>query len=198
MSNYLSEVAVAMVLSDATMYKVSTHALIKFEQGYLQKDFLFHLFNLFKGYTFMEEPGTRVPKSGHRRDKVKSYWFKTFSHPTFTAIYSMFYSNLNGKTIKKVNSGLITNYLTGLGLAYWIMGDGSLNSDCMILHTQGFSYDEQLMMSQELNAKFGFHSTVIPHKKIYFVIRIPNKDLRTLRELISPHMIPSMSYKVPK
>ena len=46
MSKYLSEVAVAMVLSDATMYKVSTHALIKFEQGYLQKDFLFHLFNL--------------------------------------------------------------------------------------------------------------------------------------------------------
>lgn len=68
----------------------------------------------------------------------------------------------------------------------------------MILHTQGFSYDEQLMMSQELNAKFGFHSTVIPHKNIYFVIRIPNKDLRALRELISPHMIPSMSYKVPK
>jgi hypothetical protein len=29
----LMEVAVGMVLSDACMYKVSTHALIKFEQG---------------------------------------------------------------------------------------------------------------------------------------------------------------------
>jgi hypothetical protein len=33
------EVAVGMVLSDACMYKVSTHALIKFEQGYLQEQF---------------------------------------------------------------------------------------------------------------------------------------------------------------
>jgi len=40
----LMEVAVGMVLSDACMYKVSTHALIKFEQGYLQEEFLLHLF----------------------------------------------------------------------------------------------------------------------------------------------------------
>ena len=44
-----------MILSDACMYKVSKHALIKFEQGYLQEEFLFHLFSLFKEYCFMVE-----------------------------------------------------------------------------------------------------------------------------------------------
>jgi len=47
-----------MILSDACMYKVSNHALIKFEQVYLQEEFLFHLF--FKKYCFMIEPGKRI------------------------------------------------------------------------------------------------------------------------------------------
>ena len=49
-----------------------------------------------------------------------------------------------GKSIykkKSITPGLITNYLTARGLAYWIMCDGSLQNDkkSIILHTQGFS-----------------------------------------------------------
>ena len=40
----LEEVAIGMVLSDACMYKVSNHALIKFEQGYKQEEFLFFFY----------------------------------------------------------------------------------------------------------------------------------------------------------
>jgi hypothetical protein len=46
-----------MLLGDATMYKVSRNALIKFEQGYRQESFTDHLFNLFKDYTLRLEPG---------------------------------------------------------------------------------------------------------------------------------------------
>jgi hypothetical protein len=49
-----------MLLGDATMYKVSKNALIKFEQGYQQESFIKHLFNLYKDYTFMLEPGKRI------------------------------------------------------------------------------------------------------------------------------------------
>lgn len=198
LNSKLFEIAVAMVLSDATMAKTSTQALIKFEQGYKQENFLYHLFYLFKGYSFMDNPGSRVTKDGPRKGLTKSFWFKTFSHPSFTAVYNLFYTNLNCKTVKTVNVGLVTNHINSLGLAYWIMGDGSLNKDCLILHTQGFTYSEQLILSNELNAKFGFHSIVIPHKTVYHVIKIPGKDLLTLRDLIQPHIIPSMSYKVPK
>lgn len=54
------------------------------------------------------------------------------------------------------------------------MGDGSLQKDnkTMILHTQNYTYNENLLLSKELNDKFDFHSPlcgeVIPHKKIYF------------------------------
>ena len=46
----LHEIAIGMILSDASMYKKSKEALIKFEQGYLQEAFLFHLFETFKDY----------------------------------------------------------------------------------------------------------------------------------------------------
>lgn len=79
------------------------------------------------------------------------------------------------------------------------MSDGSLQNDfkSMILHTQSFTQAENELLSRELNAKFGLHSRVIPHKDIYWVIFIPNGDAATLHKLISPHIIPHFKYKVP-
>jgi LAGLIDADG DNA endonuclease family len=82
----LIEIAIGMILSDACMYKVSKEAIIKFEQGYLQEEFIFHLFNLFKLYCFMTEPGKRITLYGPRKGLIKSFWFKTFSHVSFTEI----------------------------------------------------------------------------------------------------------------
>lgn len=49
----LFQLVLGMVLSDATMYRVSKEALVKFEQGADQKEFLFHLFSECKEYCFM-------------------------------------------------------------------------------------------------------------------------------------------------
>jgi hypothetical protein len=55
------------------MYKVSKEALIKFEQGYKQEEFLRHLFDIFKLYCFMEEPGIRITLHGERKGLTKSF-----------------------------------------------------------------------------------------------------------------------------
>jgi hypothetical protein len=72
----------------------------------------------------------------------------------------LFYIKSNDKAIKTIQEGLILNHLTDRGLAYWIMGDGSLNKDkkTMILHTQSYTKTENLILSRELNEKFGFSS----------------------------------------
>ena len=80
------DVGVGMILGDATMYHVSRDALIKFEQGLKQKEFVFHLFHLFSAYCFMEQPAVRLDKN----QMVKSYWFKTFTFPDFTRLFSIF------------------------------------------------------------------------------------------------------------
>jgi hypothetical protein len=68
-----------------------------------------------------------------------------------------------------VTPGLITNELGALGLAYWLMSDGSLQGDrrTMVIHTQSFTRAENELLSLELNAKFNLHSQVIPHKSRY-------------------------------
>lgn len=195
----LKEIAIGMILSDACMYKKSNHALIKFEQGYIQEEFLIHLFSLFKSYCFMVEPGKRIDLYGERKGLIKSFWFKTFSFYSFDEIWNLFYIKSNDKAIKTIQEGLILNHLTDRGLAYWIIGDGSLQKDrkTMILHTQSYTKTENLILSRELNEKFGFSSEVILHKKKYFVIKFNSKDAITLHNLIKPYIIESMKYKIP-
>lgn len=197
----LREIAIGMILSDACMYKVSKHALIKFEQGYLQKEFLLHLFDIFKVYCFMIEPGNRITLHGPRKGLVKSLWFKTFSHYSFTDIWDLFYIEKDNKEkIKKIiKKNLIKNHLTARGLSFWVQGDGSLQKDkkTMILHTQSYNKAENLILSNELNEKFGFTSEVISHKEKYFVIKIKAKDAVLLKNLIEPYIHSSLSYKIP-
>lgn len=79
------------------------------------------------------------------------------------------------------------------------MGDGSLHRDKRVitLHTQGFTLYENLIISNELNTKFGFQTKVIKHKNS-FVVQFSSKDANKLGNIINQHMIPSMKYKVPR
>jgi hypothetical protein len=195
LSNEIFEIAVGMILGDATMYRVSREALIKFEQGYKQKEFLFHLFDIFSPYCFMQKPGVRFQKNG----TVKSFWFKTFSFSDFTRVFLLFFDKNEKKQKKRIVPGLIRDFLTPKGLAYWIMCDGSLQKDnrSMILHTQSFSLEENLVLRNELNAKFNFHARVILHKERYYALFIPKQDGDKLAFLIKKELIRSMLYKCP-
>ena len=111
----------------------------------------------------------------------------------------MFYIKPESKYIKTIQEGLILKELTAKGLAYWIMGDGSLHKDrkTIILHTQSYTKAENLILSKELNEKFNLNSKVIPHKQKYWVIKFNSKDAARLNNLIKPFMVSSMTYKLP-
>ena len=132
----------------------------------------------------MEEPSKRFIN----QNQLSSFWFKTFSHPSFTKIFLLFYTNLTCVPVilpetlvttedemqkqvsfsssykkKTITPNLICDYLTARGLAYWIMCDGSLQryNKSLILHTQGFSQEENNILSNELNLKFKLRTRVI-------------------------------------
>ena len=79
------------------------------------------------------------------------------------------------------------------------MCDGSLQKDhkTMILHTQSFNYETNLIVSKELNVKFNLNSEVIVHKHNYYVIKIPKENTKKLNKIITNHIIDSMKYKLP-
>ncbi len=155
---------------------------------------------------------TKCNKPIFLKDKItlKSYWFKTFSFPDFTKLYKIFYEKnkkIGNKRVKSFKKGIITDYLTPAGFAYWIMCDGSLqnNGKTLQLHSQSFTFEENQQLRyyfiiplDELNKKFKLHSYVIPHKTIYYIIEIPNRDYQLLYELVNQFMIPSLMYKIVK
>jgi hypothetical protein len=49
----LSNILVGMILGDAHLAHKDKFPFVKFEQGYLQKDFLFHLYGEFKDYVLL-------------------------------------------------------------------------------------------------------------------------------------------------
>ena len=50
------------------------------------------------------------------------------------------------------------------------------------------------MISQELN---GFKTKVVKHKN-KFVVQFTTSDANKLHDLIKPHLIPTMQYKLPR
>jgi hypothetical protein len=193
----LFDICVGMILGDASVYKVSSEAYLKFEQGYKQKQFIDHLFHTFKNYCFMENPKARLQIRGDKEGELKSFWFKTFSHKSFTNFWDLFYERSKKKTIPE---RLILDHLNGKGLAYWVMCDGSLQkyNKTIILHSQGFNHQENQLLSCELNTKFNLHTKVIAHKNKYSVIQTHVNDCSTLYKILNPYIIPSMRYKLPK
>ena len=141
----------------------------------------------------MSEPGKRVELHHPiRKGEVKSFWFKTFSHSTFNELWDLFYTS--GK--KGIPDNLI---LTPESISYWVMCDGSLAKDLktMILHTQSYTYEDNIKLSSFLNEQWGLHSKVIKHKVKYYVIQIPGEDSTLLNNIISKYIIDDMKYKLP-
>lgn len=194
---YLFEVAIGNRLGDKSQYKTKTKgSKIKLEQGRVHKDYLYHQFELYKGWTNYEKPYRYIPKVTkgiYTRGVIKSYSFQTITHPAFNNIYDLFICN--GK--KTYKEGQITNHLTSVGLSYWVRDDGSLQkSNEIIQRTMGFTEKENIQIVKELNRKFKLHSKVVCHKKKYWAIYIPASDARKMRKHLV-YLPGSMKYKMP-
>jgi hypothetical protein len=64
------------------------------------------------------------------------------------------------------------------------------------LNTQSFSYEENVLLSDLLRAKFGI-SAGINKDRGYFRLLITTASMERLTSLVRPHMIPDMLYKLP-
>lgn len=191
-SGWLKSALIGMIISDATIALHGKYAYVKFEQSKEQYFFIYHLFYIFKQYTFLHDIGVRFNK-----DKtIKSFYFKTYSHPTFLDLYNIFY--INGK---KTITLEVLQQIDEVVLAYWIMGDGSMNKrdNRLVLHTESFGIDVNTTISEFLNKKYGLHTYLTKsygNNKMYSMINIPYKDRNFIINSIRPHILSEFLYKV--
>lgn len=138
-------------------------------------------------YTYLD---TRTNK------EYSSLTLRTKSLPLFTEYYNLFY--YNGVKVIPNNIG---DLLTPLGLAHWIMQDGSYHkvSKGVALCTDSFTKDEVELLRSVLQEKFNLSCTIqkAPGKILNrFRIYISAKSLPVLRKLVQSNFHPSMLYKL--
>jgi len=187
----ISEILIGLILGDVHASKASSkNTRFLFEQGEVDREYLYHLYEIFKDYCKTE------PKISSRFDKrvKKNYTrikFSTLSSPLFNYYYELFY--VDGRKIAPVNLGKL---LTPRSLAYWAMDDGGKVGAGFRLNTQSFSKDENLFLLKILKDNFDLNCTLQVHSNNLYRIYVLSESMCKLKDLISPYFHISMMYKL--
>ena len=126
------------------------------------------------------------------RESGKCYYFRTVTHPEFSRYREHFYSSDR----KIVPLALLDEQFSELSLAVWLMDDGAVDRKQVRLNTQSFSFAENEMLLSFLRAKFGIEARLNRDKDRYR-LRVNDASVQRLKDLVGPHLIPSMLYKLP-
>jgi len=136
-----------------------------------------------------------VNKVEDKRGNSVMFGFQTLAHQELNFFRKLFYDN-NKKVIKD-ELGL---YLTPLGLAVWFMDDGSKNGTCnQKFSTDGFSREDNERLAIILKANFDINVKVLEYERNdqkYYYLFLNKRNAINMTEIIKPHMIESMHYKL--
>lgn len=188
---------VGSLLGDGTMRigEGAKNANYKVEQGLKQKEYVLWKYNLLQSLVFTE------PKISYRYDSVKgkypkSWWFRTVRHPLLTKIYDLFYTRDEYRTGKKTVPKTIARELTPLGLAVWIMDDGSYSRGAIDISTYSFTATDIRLLCAVLKRKFGIQASFYRDRDKGYRMYCNKAETKKLIKIITPYIIGSMKYKI--
>lgn len=152
----------------------------RFEQSHINSGRFFYLyyFCVFYclGYAIVRE---RFDK--RTEQTYFTYHFSIRALSLFNVFYLLFYPN--GKKVVPINIG---DYLSNIGLAQWIMDDGTFNGG-VILQTNAFQIAEVELLISVLKNNFNLNSHIRFERK-QPIIYLPSSELPLLKSLVLDHM----------
>lgn len=132
---------------------------------------------------------TRLAKKGKIRHIIR---FNTFTYKTLNYVHNNWYSN----GVKHVPKN-IKCLLSPIGLAIWLMDDGGRVGSGVKFATNNFSYEDCVLLSNVLFEKFNLRTSLqsagVPNQYVIYVFK---ESMPILREIVKPHMVSSMLYKL--
>lgn len=187
------QVLVGLLLGDGHLESMSAGRTyrLKAEYSKKQEDYLLWIWNIFREWT-------RTPPRTQKRELssgaiIETIEFTTYSHGAFRFYARQFY-----KDGKKVIPKTIGKLLTPLGLAVWFMDDGSWKSNyhrTFIIHTDGCTKKDLSVILDVFKKQFDIDIAL--HKQYErWRIYVKTKSAQKFRQLIEPHIIPLMGYKL--
>lgn len=138
LDDILKEVLIGNILGDIYMrrFSVSSNSRLIFRQGSVNSDYLYHLYDLFKDFT-LKGPSKTIILDKETQKSRYNLSFATLALPCFNEYYELFYFDGN-----KIVPSNISNYLTRVSLAYWIMDDGGYTGSGLKLYTNAFKLED--------------------------------------------------------
>ena len=176
------DMVIGSILGDGYLMPTTAGCCFRVSHGHQQRDYVDWKFELISNLV------RTAPRASGR-----SYYFRTVTHPEFSGLRQSFYSD---GAKKGIPLDLLNQELTAFGLAIWFMDDGAADRNQLRLNTQSFSRGENLLLAEFLHAKFGIAAQLNKDKDRHR-LRIGAKGVERFVNLVSPHVIPSMQYKLP-
>jgi len=174
------------------------------EQGVNNSAYIHHLnlllYNL--GYCSNITPKLVIKSEGLRDNRLNkaetrfNYRLTLFTFTNLLWIYDSFYHKINNITVKKVPLW-IGEFITPIGLAHWIMQDGSRQKNQGIyLATNSFTFEECKLLSNIFQKKYKLRTSVIKTGHFnQWRINIWKESMKDLVTIVKPYIIDEMKYK---
>lgn len=202
LTNDMRGIIVGLLLGDANMQTFTQHGKtwrLRITQGGNNHfEYIQHLRTLLDPWTDMNlGTNNETTKDG----KVYNKWyFNTLTFTQFAELGNAFYPMNSDNRRLKVIPPQIGDWMTDKSLAYWFMDDGSRKWGDKVTGvrfcSESFTKDEVDLLISILNTKFGIIGTANKDSKGWR-INISTKSYDKFYDLVKPHVIPSMMYKLP-
>ena len=186
-------IIIGTILGDAHVEQYDNDARISVLHSLKQKELVNWKHRELKRFVRMQPKIIRSFDSRYAQTYFQ-FRFQTRRYPAFKALAKIFYQKRTKIIPKSIGKLLIEP----ISLAVWYMDDGGRRKDChgMFLNTLSFSETEQKILQKCLLQNFDIKSR-IHWVTDGFRLYIPQSDALKFCQIIGPHIIPSMTYKLP-
>lgn len=192
LTDYQISVIAGSLLGDGSLIKRTNCKFPYFKIGHCEKQLEYLQWKK----NILENCSTDILKIIDKRGNSIMYDFRTVSTSQLDSLYDLFYCNG-----KKVITESIKPLLNNVSLVVWFMDDGSCcgRHNEYRLSTEGFSKDENYILSSILKDNFDIDASVLKYSKgikEYYYLLISVKSARAMTEIIKDHMVDCMKYKL--
>jgi hypothetical protein len=193
LSQRCEEVLVGTILGDGCLERNGINVRLRIDHSLSQQAFVDWK------RRELEELNPSLPRVVRRVDsrtgtEHQNYRFSTRSLPVLNRYFQLFHGDRGRKVVPRCISALLR---TPLSLAVWYMDDGGRRRDCRggYLNTNAYSAAEVALLQDCLRKRFDL-STAVHFAAGKPRIYIPSSQFGMFCELIRPHVIGEMLYKL--
>jgi hypothetical protein len=178
---------VGTLLGDGCLAKHGHYHRLHIKHAIAQAELVEFKYDVFRDFITMSRHAFGQRLNGREYPCVQ---FVTRTHPVFSQWHARFYI----ERVKAVPRD-IASLLTPLAIAVWVMDDGAADYAGMTLQTHSFSLEGVRLLRSAFDERFGL-KTGERSNKGKTVIYVPAAGMSRLRELVEPHLLPSLLYKL--